>query len=103
MPVSTGFRDFVLDQLGALGDVTARPMFGGVGLYRGDRFFGLAADDTLYFKTGPGTRRDYERAGMRPFKPYRDRQTTMKYFEVPLSVLEDAEELVRWARRALTV
>jgi DNA transformation protein len=101
MPVSQGFRDFVLDQLQALANVTARPMFGGLGLYSGDRFFGLVAHDTVYFKAGPGNRRDYERAGMQPFRPYPGRPTTMKYFQVPTAVLEDADELVRWARKAV--
>jgi DNA transformation protein and related proteins len=101
MPVSEGFRDFLLDQLAGLGDITAKSMFGGVGLYQGDRFFGIVVNDVAYFKVGDGNRRDYERAGMRPFKPYPDQSRTMRYFEVPLSVLEDAEALECWARKAL--
>jgi DNA transformation protein len=101
MPVSPGFRDFLLDQLAGLGDLTAKAMFGGLGLYQGDRFFGIVVNDVAYFKVGEGNRRDYERAGMRPFKPYRDRPMTMRYFQVPLSVLEDPDELVSWARKAV--
>jgi DNA transformation protein len=95
------FRTFVLDQLDGLGEVTARSMFGGVGLYCGDRFFGLIARDTLYLKTDDGNRADFEAAEMPPFKPYADRQSTMRYHAVPVDVLESAVDLVVWARKAV--
>lgn len=103
MPVTRGFHDFLLDQLAELGDLTAKSMFGGLGLYHRDTFFGIVVNDVAYFKVGDGNRRDYEREGMRPFKPYADRPMTMRYYEVPLSVIEDSEELVRWARKAIAV
>lgn len=96
-----GFRDFVLDQLADLGRVTARSMFGGVGLYCDDLFFGIVARDRLYLKVDAGNRAEYERAGMGPFKPYPDRPGTMQYYEVPVHVLEAAPELVSWARRSV--
>ena len=77
-------------------------MFGGVGLYRGDAFFGIIARDALYLKTDGGNRADYERAGMAPFKPYPDRPGTMQYYAVPVEVLESAPELAAWARKAVT-
>ncbi len=98
---SSGFRDFVLDQLSDLGDVRARSMFGGAGLYRGEFFFGIIARDVLYLKVDDENRPDYERAGMEAFRPYPDRPGTMKYYAVPTSVLESAPELVRWAKRAV--
>jgi len=103
MPVSEGFRAFVLDQLEGLGGVRARAMFGGVGLYAGDLFFGIIAADTLYFKVDDTNRPDYEAAGMSAFKPYPERSETMSYYQVPAGVLEDADDLVTWARRACRV
>lgn len=50
MRVTDGFRAFVLEQLTDLESVRARAMFGGVGLYAGDVFFGLVAADALYLK-----------------------------------------------------
>jgi DNA transformation protein len=98
---TSAFRTFVLDQLDDLGEVTSRSMFGGLGLYCGGLFFGLIANDVLYLKVDDQNRPDYERAGMKPFKPYRDRPGTMKYYAVPVEVLESAPELVKWARRAV--
>ena len=77
-------------------------MFGGVGLYSGDVFFAIVYHDVVYFKVDDVNRADYVRAGTRPFKPYEKRPTTMQYYEVPASVLEDADELCKWARRAVT-
>jgi DNA transformation protein len=99
--VSAAFRQYVLDQLEELGDVTARSMFGGVGLYHRGIFFGIIARDVLYLKADDRNRQDYVSAGMRPFKPYPDRSATMQYYEVPLGVLESGRELARWARRAV--
>lgn len=99
--VTDGFRSFVLDQLEEFGDVTARAMFGGVGLYRHGRFFGIIARDTLYLKVDDANRPDYQRAEMKPFKPYRDRPGTMQYYAVPIEVLESPLDLSQWARKAL--
>jgi DNA transformation protein len=101
LKATPAFRAFVLDQLEELGDVTSRSMFGGVGLYCRGLFFGIIARDTLYLKVDDRNRRDYERAGMKPFKPYADRPGTMRYYAVPLDVLESAPELISWARKAV--
>jgi DNA transformation protein and related proteins len=103
LAVSPAFRQFVLDQLEELGDVTPRSMFGGVGLYRRGVFFGIIARDVLYLKVDDTTRADYEREGMHPFRPYPRRGGTMKYYAVPVGVLESAAELVSWARKAVVV
>lgn len=95
------FKQFVLDQLGDLGDVTARSMFGGVGLYHRGVFFGIIARDVLYLKVDDSTRRDYVRARMKPFKPFPDRPSMKKYYAVPIDVLESPPELALWARKAV--
>ncbi|HLY09994.1 MAG TPA: TfoX/Sxy family protein [Planctomycetota bacterium] len=94
---SDGFRDYVEEQLG--GDARFRAMFGGYGIYLGDTFFGIVHRSRLYFRTSPLTRADYVAKGMAPFKPSA-RQTLKSYYEVPAEVLENAETLRAWARRA---
>jgi DNA transformation protein len=101
--VTDTYKRFLLDQLEELGDVEPRSMFGGVGLYFRDVFFGIVAGDVLYLKVDDTTRGDYERAGMGPFRPYPEHGGTMQYYAVPIDVLESAEELARWARRAIDV
>jgi DNA transformation protein and related proteins len=101
--VSDGFREFVLDQLDGVRNFRAQAMFGGVGLYSGDVFFGILAADVLYFKVGDANRAEYEQAGAKPFKPYADRAMKMPYYNVPTATLEDAATLAIWARRAIAV
>jgi DNA transformation protein and related proteins len=79
-------------------------MFGGVGLYCDEFFFGLIADDVLYLRVDDSNRADYTRRGMAQFRPYADRpHLSMSYYEAPADVLEDAGELVNWARRSVAV
>lgn len=97
------YRDFVLDQLSPLeSDLDCRRMFSGYGFYLGGAFFGILVRGRLYFKTDDVSRREYEARGMNPFRA-RPRQTLKRYFEVPVDVIEDQDELVRWARRAARV
>jgi DNA transformation protein and related proteins len=98
---SDAFEAFVLDQLEGIGDLVSRKMFGGVGLYASGYFFGIIARDVLYLKVDAENLREFEDAGSRMFKPYPNRPGTMKYYEVPVGVLESAPDLVRWARESI--
>lgn len=72
-------------------------------MYYDGRLFGLIADDVLYLKVDDSNRADYEREGMQPFRPYRDRdEVSMSYFEIPAGVLEDQEMLAILARKSVT-
>jgi TfoX/Sxy family transcriptional regulator of competence genes len=102
LKVSDAFKSFVLSQLEEVGEIASRSMFGGVGLYHRDVFFGIMASDTLYLKVGDSNRADYERAGMKAFTPYPGRGSgPMTYGSVPLAVLESAPDLAEWARKAI--
>ena len=98
------FKEFVLDQLGALPELRAKAMFGGHGLYQAERFFGILLEGRLYFKADEQSRAAYLERGMSPFTyEMKGRTMTMSYYEVPPEVLENAAELVGWADRAIQV
>jgi DNA transformation protein len=104
MTLSADFLAYVLDQLRELGEVSSRRMFGGAGLYREELFFGLIADDTLYLRVDASNREDYTARGAAAFRPYADRpEVSMSYFEAPAEVLDDARQLIEWARRSVAV
>jgi TfoX/Sxy family transcriptional regulator of competence genes len=65
LAVSDGFRALVLDNLDGLPSLTARPMFGGLGLYSGSVFFAIVAADMLYFKVDAESRGQYVQRGAR--------------------------------------
>jgi len=93
------FKDFVLDQLSELRGVTCRAMFGGYGLSKGAAFFGIIHKGRLYFKTDSASVSAYRERQMKPFR-LNVRQTLKTYYEVPVDIIEDAEELAHWADRA---
>lgn len=103
MPVSKEFQAFISEQLEGVPQVQFRRMFGGVGIYGEGYFFALIDDDTLFLKVSDATRSDFTARGMSPFSPSPDKPTSMDYFEVPLEVLEDKDELLLWAKRAIAV
>jgi DNA transformation protein and related proteins len=104
MGVSPSFRTFALEQLGrGIQRIRARSMFGGVGIYAGELFFALIADDTLYFKVDDSTRGDFVARGSGPFQPYGEDAETTGYYRVPEDLLEDPDQLSVWAERAIAV
>jgi len=95
------FIAHIVDRLDGLGQVRARAMFGGFGLYLHGVMFALVVEDTLYFKTDARNRGSFEAAGTGPFVyETKGRKVAMSYHETPPEVLEDADALVELAREA---
>ena len=96
-----GFKDFVLDQLNDMRQVKCRAMFGGYGLYQHTAFFGIIHKGRLYFKVTPATVAQYKIHGMKPFRP-NSKQTLRSFYEVPIEIVEDAEQLTDWAAASVS-
>jgi DNA transformation protein len=94
------FKDFVMDQLQELSDVEARRMFGGYGLYQDETFFGIIHRGRLYFKIDESTVGEYRKRKMKPFRP-NAKQTLKSYYQVPVDIIEDRDQLAEWAQSAL--
>jgi DNA transformation protein len=104
MAVQPQYLAYILEQLEGLGDLRSRRMFGGVGLYRGELFFGLIDDDTLFFKSDSTNSAEYIARKMPRFMPFPARpEAVMAYYQVPADIVEDAESLVAWARKSVAV
>ncbi len=102
MPHSDEYLEYVLEQLSSLRGLVPRRMFGGAGIYHDELFFALIFKDTLYFKVNDANRAGYEARGMAKFRPYESRpQVSLTYYEVPVDVLENREELTIWAHQAV--
>jgi DNA transformation protein and related proteins len=94
------FKDFILDQLQELDDVEARGMFGGYGLYLDETFFGIIHKGRLYFKIDDSTVGEYRWHKMKPFRP-NAKQTLKSYYQVPVDIIEDGDQLSKWAIKAI--
>jgi DNA transformation protein len=94
------FKDFIVDQLRELDNLEARRMFGSFGLYRDETFFGIVSKGRLYLKVDEATVGEYRKRKMKPFRP-NAKQTLKSYYQVPVDIIEDADQLAAWARRAI--
>ena len=103
MAVSSEFRDYLEEHLSGLGPVRFKRMFGGAGLYLHDVIFGLIIEDVLYLKTDAATRPLFQAAGSRPFEYEKKsgKVVGVRYWSLPETALDDPDEAVEWARRAL--
>ena len=98
---SDPFVEFVLEQLQGIDRLECRRMFGGHGLYAGEKFFAILHKGQLFFKVTEKTRPDYERRGSGPFVAS-PKQIIKSYYEVPSDVLENRATLNEWAQRAIS-
>ena len=102
MKTSDEFLRHALEMLNPLGDLRARRMFGGYGIYCGEIFFGLIADHTLYLKVDAENRADFEHAGSEPFQySRRSKRTTLNFYRAPEESLESPQLMLPWSRSAL--
>lgn len=99
MSVSDSYRDYVLDQLRQVTPARTRRMFGELGVYSGDAFFAVIADDKLYLKADDAAKAEYEVLGWPPFAPM---GTPMGYYELPEEAIEDVDQLRVWVTKALS-
>jgi DNA transformation protein len=104
MSVQDQYLAYILEQLAALGSLRSNRMFGGIGLYSREMFFGLIDDDTVFFKTDESNVAPYRERNMPRFMPFPDRpEAVLGYHQVPADVIEDSEQLVDWARKSVEV
>ena len=108
MAHSNEFIEYLLELLQGVGEVKARAMFGGYGLYfydvlsRESFMFALVADETLYFKTDENSRHEFEVRGLEAFTYERNgKPFSMSYNEAPGEALDDPEEMTDWANKAI--
>jgi DNA transformation protein len=97
------FSTYLLELLAPLGPVSARRMFGGVGLFHNGTMFGLIAREELYFKVSDANRPAYEAAGEAPFSyaTKNGSHTLGSYWRCPPELLDDTETFQQWARQAV--
>src|SRR5215212_2681343 len=94
------FVEHVVETMRELGTVTAKPMFGGWGLYHEGLFFALIAEDALYLKVDEENHAEFEAAGLEAYVYVTkdgDRMV-MSYHQAPPEALESSAMMTAWAR-----
>ena len=87
--------------------VVTKRMFGGIGLYRDDIFFGMIIEDRVYFKVNDADIVIYESHNSQPFSyDMRDRSGNLVHrkinslWAVPDNIVEHWDQLCLWGQRA---
>jgi DNA transformation protein len=99
MAVSEKYLQLVIVQLSDFGEVETKRMFGGVGLFKDGLMFGKIGGDTFRLKVDEHNQKDFEHKGMKPYFS-KNKKKGMPYWEVPVDVFEDKQELTKWATKS---
>jgi DNA transformation protein and related proteins len=92
----------IQDLFQELGPVRIRRMFGGQGIYAGERMFALEAGGSLFLKADDVNRPLLQEAGSRPFVyGANGRTATMSYWSMPEDGLDDPSAAAHWGRLAV--
>src|ERR1700759_1318687 len=103
-----GFADFVVELFEGLGPVRVKRMFGGLGVWAGGLdgkgvMFALVDDEVIYLKVDEALKAELAAEGSVAWV-YSRRDGAMRetsYWRLPETALDDPDEAVRWARKAL--
>ena len=104
MVASDGFAEFLREQLAPLGRVTLRRMFGKTGVFCDGLMLGMVTDNTLYFRVDDDNRTAFAEAASFPPLNYEKKGSTidLSFWRAPDRLFDEPDELVRWARIALS-
>lgn len=95
------YLEFATEQMSVLGDITTRAMFGGHCIYCDGVVFALHADGAIFLKVDDENRAKFEARGLRPFRPFEDKNTVMQYYQAPAEMFENDDDLREWAGSAV--
>ncbi len=99
---SGAFVAHIVELLSVVGNVRAKRMFGGHGIFLDDMMFALIADDVLYLKANGQTAAAFESAGAEPFVyTGKGKPVTMSYWSAPDGTLDNAVDIEPWAQLAV--
>ncbi|SED19184.1 Transcriptional regulator of competence genes, TfoX/Sxy family [Rhizobiales bacterium GAS191] len=92
----------IANQLGSLGTITVSRFFGGAALLADGVQFAFVIKGSLYLRVDEESRPAFEALGAAPFS-YAGRSksvTVASYYEAPAEIVDDADELLRFAARS---
>ena len=103
MVASDSFAEFLREQLGSLGPVTMRRMFGKTGVFCDGVMIGMVRDNTLYFRVDDDNRPAFKEAESFPPLNYEKKggSIDLSFWRAPERLFDEPDDLVAWARAAL--
>jgi len=93
------FVSYLLEMLQEFGQVRAKAMFGGFGIYRNEFIFAIVVDDTLYIKADDNNQELFNKKGLPRFSYLKNgKECFMSYYRVPDEAVDDVDVLNYWAQ-----
>ncbi|HEY0992391.1 MAG TPA: TfoX/Sxy family protein [Kofleriaceae bacterium] len=104
MVASDSFAEFLSDQLAPVGRITMRRMFGKTGVFCNGVMLGMVRDNTLYFRVDEHNQAAFKEAASFAPLNYEKQGSTidLAFWQAPDRLFDDPDELVTWARIALS-
>ena len=104
MALSEDHINYILDQLAGVDEVSHRKMFGGVGIFKEGKMFGMLNNKgALLMKVDDSNIQDYLDRDMLPFTHDKNKTAKMPYYEVPAEVIEHRQQLKLWAEKSIEI
>jgi DNA transformation protein len=102
MALSAEYLAFIKDQMSGFGPVSIKRMFGGAGVSLDEVNFAIIAGEILYFKADMVNEPDFAAEDLEPFsyEGRKGKRMQMSYRRAPPRVMDDADEMTRWCRKA---
>lgn len=102
MVASDSFVEFLREQLGSLGRITTRRMFGKTGVFCDGLMLAMVRDNTLYFRVDDGNREAFREAEAFSLNyAKRGGLIDLAFWRAPERLFDEPDELLAWARAAL--
>ena len=102
MAVSESYKEYIADQLSLVEGVEMKKMFGGIGIFKEGKMFGMIGGDVFRLKADETNEPDFLAHGMKPYQNDKKKKG-MPYWEVSAEVLEDKNELKNWAEKSFQI
>lgn len=85
------------------GNVDARPLFGGYGVYKEGLIFGSVINETFYLKADDANRGQFNALGLQPLiyeSNPTGKQVSVGCYGFPKDALESETQMLQWAQSA---
>lgn len=96
--MSTEFISYLHEVFASFGNIQAKRMFGGFGIYHQGLMFAIVIDDILYLKADQQSKNAFEQRGLTPFEFDRlGKIVKLSYYQAPEEIFDDFEQARIWA------
>ena len=102
MSFSQSYADELSDLMSGAGKITQKKIFGACGFYHGPDIVACLFDDGFYLKAKGALTDELKAMGQKPFvySGKSGKTVAMPYWTAPQTCLDDADEMVKWVKRA---